>query len=135
MVAKPLTDLMGKCVDFRIEDEQIAAFQQLKTALANPPLLKLFDPALQTEIHTDASMFGYGGVLMQRDSEDRCLHPIEYMSRKTTPVEQKYHSYELEVLAIISALKKWRVYVMGIRFKIITDCNAFALTMKNRTYP
>jgi len=36
------------------------------------------------------------------------------------------------VLAIVQALKKWRVYLLGIKFKIITDCNAFSLTMKKR---
>lgn len=54
------------------------------------------------------------------------------MSRKTKPCEEKYHSYELEVLAVIGALTKWRVYVLGTKFKIITDCNAFAMTMKKR---
>jgi len=60
------------------------------------------------------------------------LHPIQYLSRKTKPAEEKYHSYEPEVLAIAEALKKWRVFLLGIKFKIITDCNAFPLTMKKR---
>lgn len=45
------------------------------------------------------------------------------MSRKTTDAEKR--SYELEALAIIEAVKKFRVYLLGIRFKIITDCSAF----------
>lgn len=52
------------------------------------------------------------------------------MSRKTTPAEQKYHSYELEVLVIVEALKKWRVFVLVSKFKIITDCNAFTTTLQ-----
>jgi len=57
------------------------------------------------------------------------------MSRKTKPCEVKYHSYELEVLAVIGALVKWRVYVLGKKFKIITDCNAFNMTMKKKEFP
>ena len=57
------------------------------------------------------------------------------MSRKTTPAEEKYRSYELEVLAIIEALRKWRMYVMGMKVQIVTDCNAFAMTMKKGDVP
>ena len=51
------------------------------------------------------------------------------MSRKTKPNEQKNHSYELEVLAIVEALKKWRIYLLAYLFKIVTDCKAFKMTM------
>ncbi|GFW04715.1 retrovirus-related Pol polyprotein from transposon 17.6 [Trichonephila clavipes] len=47
------------------------------------------------------------------------------MSQKTTPAEEKYSSYELEVLAVVTALKKFRTYLLGNHFKIITDCSAF----------
>lgn len=134
MVAKPLSDLLRKNVHFGMGDEQLAAFQQLKSLLVNAPVLRLYNPKAATEIHTDANMYGYGGVLLQKDSEDQQWHPIEFMSRKTTPSEEKYHSYELEV-QIIEALKKWRIYVMGIKIRIVTDCNAFAMTMKKKDVP
>jgi len=51
------------------------------------------------------------------------------MSRKTTDAEKKYHSYELEALAIMTAVKKFRIYLLGIKFKIITDCSAFQKTL------
>lgn len=54
------------------------------------------------------------------------------MSRKTTDAEKKYSSYELEALAIIEALKKFRIYLLGIPFKIVTDCAAFQKTMDKR---
>ena len=50
----------------------------MKTALVNAPLLKLFNPKAITEVHTDASMHGYGAVLLQVDREDQQLHPVEY---------------------------------------------------------
>lgn len=52
------------------------------------------------------------------------------MSWKTKPCEENYSSYELEVLAIIAALMKWRVHVPGISITIVTDCNAFMMTIK-----
>ncbi|XP_039315302.1 uncharacterized protein LOC105204157 isoform X1 [Solenopsis invicta] len=110
----------------------IQAFQSLKYALSNKPVLKLYKQGAETELHTDASKFGYGAILMQRDHADNNFHPIYYMSGKTTPAEEKYISYELEVLAIIKALKKFRIYLLGIPFKIITDCKAFTLTMNKK---
>ncbi|XP_075158053.1 uncharacterized protein LOC142231326 [Haematobia irritans] len=105
LVAKPLSDLLRKNMTFRMGDQELLAIQQLKNALTSESVLRLYNPNAETEIHTDASMYGYGAVLLQRDSEDMQLHPVEYMSRKTSPTEEKYHSYELEVLAIVEALK------------------------------
>lgn len=53
-----------------------------------------------------------------------------YTSGKTIDNEAKFHNYELEVLAIIKALQRFRIYLIGILFKIVTDCQAFAQTMK-----
>lgn len=52
------------------------------------------------------------------------------MHFKTTTAEAKLYSYELEVLAVIKAIKKFRIYLIGIPFKIVMDCQAFALTFK-----
>jgi len=57
------------------------------------------------------------------------------MSRKTTQCEEKYSADELEVLAVINAVKKWRIYLLGIKFTIVTDCVAFAMTMKKDDVP
>lgn len=54
------------------------------------------------------------------------------MSKKTTPAEEKYSSYELEVLAVIQAVKRFRIYLLGVAFKIITDCSAFQRTMNKK---
>ncbi|GBM85673.1 hypothetical protein AVEN_55191-1 [Araneus ventricosus] len=76
----------------------------------------------------DASKHGYGTVLLQ-EAEDGKLQPIYYMSKKTNPAEEKYDSYVLEVLAIATALKKFRVYILGQHFKIVTDCSTFQKTI------
>lgn len=132
IIAKPLSDLLKKDKKFEFKESQIAAFNRLKEILAKEPVLHIFQNGVETEVHTDASMWGYGAILMQKSSRDNMLHPVYYMSRKTTPAEQKYTSYELEVLAIIQALKKFRIYLVGQPFKIITDCAAFQKTMDKR---
>lgn len=49
----------------------------------------------------------YSAILLQRDSEDGIFQPVYYASGKTTIAEEKYSDYELEMLAIIKALKKF----------------------------
>ena len=51
------------------------------------------------------------------------------MNKKTSDAELKYSCYKLKVMALIKALKKFRIYVLGIPFMIVTDCKAF--TMNN----
>ena len=128
-IARPLSDLLRKDARFQFGEEQKIAFQQLKQALATAPVLCLYNRHRETELHTDASQDGYGAILLQRQSEDNRLHPVHYMSRRTTPAERKYHSYELEVLAVVRAVDKFRVYLHGISFKIVTDCAAFQQTL------
>lgn len=71
-------------------------------------------------------------VILQKNSEDNCLHPVYYASWKTSPAEEKYSSYELEVLAIIRSLKKFRINLLGILIKIVTDCRAVAQTLSKK---
>jgi len=113
LTAKPLSDLFrmksNKKDDrnLTLTEQGLLSFNLLKQLLVSAPVLKLFDPIATTEVHTDASKYGFEGDLMQRDSEDQQFHPVEFMSRKTNGCEEKYSSYELEVLAIVNALKKW----------------------------
>lgn len=129
IIARPLFDLLKLNARFHFKEKEREAFIQLKNILCNKPVLHLYKINATTELHTDASIEGYGAKLFQKNSEDDTFHPIYYSSSKTTPAEQRYTSYELEVLAIIKALVKFRVYLLGIPFKIITDCRAFTLTM------
>lgn len=70
--------------------------------------------------------------MLQRDDGDMKLHPVYYTSRKTNDAEKNYHSYELEMLAVIRALERLRVYLPGIKFKIITDCAAFKMSTEKK---
>lgn len=68
---------------------------------------------------------------MQRKA-DMKFHPIFYFSKRTSNTESRYHSFELETLAIIYALRRFRIYLYGIRFKIVTDCNSLKLILDKR---
>ncbi|GFY35670.1 hypothetical protein TNCV_2619621 [Trichonephila clavipes] len=111
--------------------QQKEAFKKLKKIMSEGPLLHIYKYGRKTELHIDACKQGYGAILLQ-EAEDGKLHPVYYMSKKTNTAEEKYDSYELEVLAIINALKKFRVYLLGENFKIVTDCSAFRKTMQKK---
>lgn len=57
------------------------------------------------------------------------------MSRKTTEAEKKLHSYELKVLATVNAIKKFRIYLQELKFKLVTDCEAFKKTLHKQDIP
>jgi len=98
-IARPLWDLLRGDSKYEFGEKKQFAFEKLKTALISEPVLKLYNPNLRTENHTDASKYGFGEVLLQKDPVDSAFHPVQYMSQKTSPFEEKCDSYELEVLA------------------------------------
>lgn len=91
----------------------------------------MYNPNAPTEVHAGACSSGIGAVLLQRQSDGK-WHPISFYSRKTTDEEARYHSYETEALAIVCALEKFRVYLLGISFIIRTDCNSLKLLESKR---
>ncbi|CAH2094786.1 unnamed protein product [Euphydryas editha] len=131
LIAKPLTDLLKKDGKFVFGEEQRKAFETLKNKLASSPVLKIFDPRLKTELHTDASSMAYSAILLQHHPHTG-LHPVQYMSRKTNEAQSRYSSYELEAMAVIEGIKKFRHYLYGIPFKIVTDCKAFEMTLRKK---
>ncbi|UYV80704.1 hypothetical protein LAZ67_19001449, partial [Cordylochernes scorpioides] len=129
IIAKPLSDMLK--TNFMMGPDQKQAFQDLKQILTSKPILKIYQVGARTELHTDASKFGFGAILLQEDVDQK-MHPVHYMSKKTNEAQQKYSSYELEVLAVVEAVKKFRIYLLGIKFKILTDCSAFTMTLKKK---
>lgn len=111
--------------------KQKQARRELITCLTSEPILKIFNPRLATEVHTDASSIGYGAILIQMD-EDEKKHVVAYYSKTTQGAESRYHSYELEILVVVKALQHFRHYLVGIQFKIITDCNALKSTERKK---
>lgn len=131
IIAKPLTHLLKKDSPWQWGVEQESAFRILQEKLTQKPTLALYNPQAATELHTDACKIGVGGILLQRN-DGGVLKPVAYFSRQTTPEEQNYSSYDLETLAVVSALHKFRVYLIGVNFKIVTDCNSLRATFQKR---
>jgi hypothetical protein len=129
--AKPLTILTKASTPWTWSQTEQGAFDLLKKELGEEPVLALFDPKLETQLHTDASKDGFGAILLQKQLNG-AWKPVQYMSQQTSSCESGYHSYELETLAIVVAVRKFRNYLYGRRFTIVTDCNALRLTWTKR---
>lgn len=80
------------------------------------------DQGSPIQLYTDASSLGFGAVLVQ--ILDGRQHAVAFMSMRTTDTESRYHSYELETLAVVRAIKHFRQYLYGRKFTVITDCNS-----------
>lgn len=100
---------------FQWTDVTQAAFDQLKLALSSAPVLALPDFHLPFTIETDASGVGLGAVLSQKG------HPIAYFSKPFSAKLLRSSTYVRELYAITAAVKKWRQYLLGHRFVILTD--------------
>jgi hypothetical protein len=85
-------------------------------------VLALYNQEAITELLTDASMHGIGGILLQYQ-KDGTLQPICYYSRQTIKAEQSNHSYQLETLVVVESMRRFRVYLLGTHFTVVTDCN------------
>ncbi|XP_012940972.1 uncharacterized protein K02A2.6-like [Aplysia californica] len=78
-----------------------------------------FDPNLLTEITVDASPFGLGCILSQRDNNN--VHIVAYASRALTDVESRYSQTEREALAVVWACEHFNLYLLGQHFTVISD--------------
>ena len=105
IIAKPLTDLKKKNAKLKFGDEQMISFDVLKTIMSKNPVLNIYNPNCETEVHTDASTGEYGAVLLQKSPDDNQLHPIYFMSRRTTDHERKY-TLNSNWLRIVTLLPK-----------------------------
>lgn len=113
-IASPLTDLL-KLHKFSWPQTVASAFQQLKKAMLNLPLLTLPDFDIPFEVTTDASGIAIGAVLSQNHK------PIAFFSKKLSPRMASLSTYVSELYALTESVKKWRQYLLGHTFKIFTD--------------
>ena len=117
---KPLRDLLSKKNSWVWGTDQQRAFQKIKKLLSSSPLLALYDPNLPTVVSADASSFGLGGVLLQKQRDSKIL-PVCYISRAMTPTEQRYAQIEKEALALTWACERFSDYLLGLKFHLETD--------------
>lgn len=134
-IAQPISELLKEDVPFEWTVLQRKSFQVLKEKLVSKPVLQLFNPKAHTELHCDASSMGLSGMLLQR-GEDNRLHLIHAVSKKTTAAEKHYHSSKQELMAMVWSMNRLRPYLIGIRFLVVTDCQAIVhLNTQKTTQP
>ncbi|GJU20252.1 putative reverse transcriptase domain-containing protein [Tanacetum coccineum] len=114
-IAKPMTKLTQKKVKFEWGDKQEAAFQLLKQKLCSAPIRYLPEGSEDFIVYCDASKKGLGAVLMQREKV------ISYASRQLKIHEKNYTTHDLELGAVVFALKIWRHYLYGTKCTVFTD--------------
>lgn len=109
-IVAPLWDLLKKDAKFVWDETHMNAFRRLQEAIAATTSLSWFDPSIRSEIHCDASSYGIGACLLQKEK------PVAYVSRTLTETEKRYSVIEKEFLAIVFALRKLRTLI------VFTDC-------------
>ena len=110
-----LAALTRKEVKFDWDDRCEKAFQELKRRLTTAPILIVPDIGQGYTVYCDASRAGLGCVLMQSG------RVVAYGSRQLKNHEQNYPTHDMELAAIVFALKIWRHYLYGEQFKVYSD--------------
>jgi hypothetical protein len=114
-IAKPMTELLKKGIKFSWDQQCEDAFHTLRAHLTTAPVLAQPNVSKPFDIYCDASGIGLGCVLMQDN------RVIAYTSRALRTHEQNYPTHDLELAAVIHALKIWRHHLMGAKCHIYTD--------------
>jgi hypothetical protein len=114
-IVKPLTSLLEKGKEFKWDAKCQESFEELKKRLTTAPVLIMLDIHKGFDVYYDASRLGLSCVLMQ---EGRV---VAYVSRQLRKHEQNYPTHDLELAAVVHALKIWRHYMVGNKCKIFTN--------------
>ena len=118
-LTKPLRELLSKESTWVWNDAQEQAFSKVKEELTKSTVLSLYNPLAPTKIAADASSYGLGAVLLQKN--DNNWEPVSYASRSMSETERRYAQIEKEALATTWACEKFATYVLGMHFTIETD--------------
>ncbi|KAL4341472.1 hypothetical protein GQ457_08G031480 [Hibiscus cannabinus] len=114
-IALPLTNFLRKEQHFEWSEDRQGSFDQLKQALTHALILVQLESGKEFTVYSDASHSSLGYVLMQGDNV------VAYASRQLKPHELNYPTRDLELAAIMFALKIWRHYLYGKKCHMFTD--------------
>ena len=114
-ITQPLRELLSKNREWIWGPSQEQAFLKVKEELSKLTVLALYDPQLAIKVSADASLYGLGAVLLQKNQQ-WLMHPDPYLRQKAgTP------RFEKKALTITWASDKFTMYILGKRFTIETD--------------
>nr|GEW46522.1 putative reverse transcriptase domain-containing protein [Tanacetum cinerariifolium] len=115
LISKPLSKLTQKNKKYVWCMEEEEAFQTLKQKLCSAPILALPEGTENFIVYGDALLKGFGEVLMQIE------RVIAYASRQLKKHEENYTTHDLELGAVVFALRLWRHYLYGTKCTVFTD--------------
>ncbi|KAK7087136.1 hypothetical protein V1264_021225 [Littorina saxatilis] len=120
-ITAPLSDMTRKGCPNRIlwGPAQEKAYQTVRDLMSRDPVLRLPDTAKEFILRTDASDEGIGAMLMQEHGGKP--FPVSYASKKLSGAEKNYSTMEKECLAIVWGIKKFELYLQGVKFVLQTD--------------
>ena len=127
-IAQPLNKLTPKDEPFVWSRDQEEAFVTLKNRMSTQPIVCHYDHQLPVELRTDACGHAIGAILLHV-FPDKTRRVIAFASRSLTKCEPNYAITEKECLAIVWAVEKFRMYLLGVKFTVVTD--HLALTWLN----
>jgi hypothetical protein len=114
-IAKPMTELLKNNTKFEWSEACEKSFQELKKRLTTAAVLTLPDIKKDFVVYCDASKKGLGCVLMQEGKV------VAYASRKLKKHEENYPTHDLELAAVVHALKIWRHYLIGNQCELFSE--------------
>ncbi|CAN6583699.1 unnamed protein product [Malus baccata var. baccata] len=117
-ISRPLCNLLAKDAPFVFDEVRLEAFKKLKTLLTTTPIIATPNWSLPFELMCDASDYAVGSVLGQR--KDKLPQVICYASRTLNDAQLNYATTEKELLAVVFALEKFRLYLVGAKVIVYT---------------
>ncbi|KAF8751854.1 hypothetical protein RHS01_08605 [Rhizoctonia solani] len=134
-MARPLHNLVKKDTPWKWDTKEQEAFQALKDAITNAPVLCHADPTKPYFLETDASGAALGSILSQRQEDGR-LHPLGFLSESFKGAELNYNTHDKELLAIIRSFEYWRIFLEGTvhPITVFTDHRNLEYWRESRTF-
>ena len=130
---KALRDLLKQDNDWIWGESQEIAFNKMKQQLISAPVLAHYSPNKKTKISADASSYGLGTVLSQKQG-DGSFKPVFFASRSLTKTEQRYAQVEKEALAVTWACEKFSNYIIGLKdLTLETDHKPLLALLKTKS--
>ncbi|KAF8748003.1 hypothetical protein RHS01_11140 [Rhizoctonia solani] len=134
-MARPLHNLVKKDTPWKWDTKEEEAFQGLKIAITNAPVLCHADPLKPYFLETDTSSAALGSILSQRQEDGR-LHPLGFLSKSFKGAKQNYDTHDKELLAIIRSFEYWRIFLEGTAHPVtvFTDHRNLEYWKESRTF-
>ncbi|MBW0572453.1 hypothetical protein O181_112168 [Austropuccinia psidii MF-1] len=135
ILAKSLYRICDQQTVFEMTQERIKAYEKIRKALTEAPLLLMPDWNIPFKLYIDACGDGLGAALHQvQIIDDKPTEgPVCYISRQIKPTEARYGASQMECLCLVWALEKLHYYLDGSVFEVITDCNAMKSLLNMKT--